>query len=282
MKGSPRSYLYVPADRPRFLRRAFDADADAVILDLEDAVAASRKDAAREAALSALSHRPDGIEVWVRLNSGRRGLEDATAILSGAGADGVWMPKAQSGQHFDELTALITQMAPATALGLLVESASGLLGLGAMTEHEAVGRLQIGEVDLRADLSMPTAVDDFERLAMARGWLIMHAAAAHLPPPVAPVSVDVSDLAKFRATSRRLKEMGFGGRACIHPSQVAVANETFGVGSEELAAAHALIDEFNRRAEEGEGAFRDTAGAMVDEATVRRARMLTGRMAGDG
>lgn len=119
MKGIPRSYLYVPADRPRFLKRAFDVGADAVILDLEDAVAPSHKDAAREAALSALSHRPDGIEVWVRLNQGRRGLEDATAVLSSGGADGVWMPKAQSGQHFHELTTLIAEMAPTTVLGLL-------------------------------------------------------------------------------------------------------------------------------------------------------------------
>ncbi len=130
MKGIPRSYLYVPGDRPRFLRRAFDAGADAVILDLEDAVAPSRKDAARAAALSTLSDRPGGIEVWVRLNSGRRGLEDATAVLSNGGADGIWMPKAESGQHFRELTALIAEVAPVTVLGLLVESASGLLGLG--------------------------------------------------------------------------------------------------------------------------------------------------------
>ncbi len=281
MQGLPRSYLYVPADRPRFMDRAFDVGADAVIFDLEDAVAASRKDAAREAALSALPHRPAGIEVWVRLNSGRRGLEDAAAVLSCGGGDGVWMPKAQSGRHFDELTAAITRMAPATVLGLLVESACGVLELGAMTGHGAVGRLQIGEVDLRADLAMPDVGDDFDRLAMARSWLVMHAAAARLPSPVAPVSVDVSDLQEFRRTSQRLKEMGFGGRACIHPSQVMVANEIFGVASEEVAAAHALLDDFDRRAEEGVGAFRAADGAMVDEATVRRARMLTGRIAKD-
>lgn len=280
MRSIPRSYLYVPADRPRFIERAFDVGADAVILDLEDAVAPSRKDAAREAALSALSQRPDGIEVWVRLNSGRRGLEDAAAVLAVGGADGVWMPKAQGGQQFDDLTTLIAEMAPATVLGLLVESASGVLGLGALVGHGSVGRLQIGEVDLRADLSMPVAGDDFSRLAMARGWLIMQAAAAHLPSPVAPVSVDVSDVDGFRMTSLRLKEMGFGGRACIHPSQVKVANETFGVGSEELAAARALLDEFDRRVQQGEGVFRDADGAMVDEATVRRARMLTGRISG--
>ncbi len=280
--GIPRSYLYVPADRPRFMERAFDAGADAVIFDLEDAVAPNRKDAARDAVLSALSNPPGGTEVWVRLNSGHRGLEDAMAVLSGGGADGVWMPKAQTGQQFNELTAMMTEMAPATVLGLLVESARGVLGLGEMIEHGSVGRLQIGEVDLRADLSMPAAGDDFEKLAAARGWLVIHAAAAHLPSPVAPVSIDVAELAEFRATSQRLKNMGFGGRACIHPSQVAVANEAFGVGPEELAAANELIDEFDRRAESGEGAFRDADGAMVDEATVRRARMLSRRSGEDG
>ncbi|WP_248960666.1 hypothetical protein [Sphaerisporangium perillae] len=76
-----------------------------------------------------------------------------------------------------------------------------------------------------------------------------------------------------------LRSLGFQGRACIHPDQVTIANEVFGVDDAELADAHALLDLFERHQRSGSGAFRDAHGAMVDAATVRRARDLTGRTA---
>lgn len=302
----PRSHLYVPADQPRFLRAAPRSGADALILDLEDAVAPARKDEARAAAVAFAGERPaEGPELWIRINEGARGRDDARALLATGRVDGLWMPKATAGGDLDALIALIAATpsappsatpdaaapnaaapnaatlsgAPAVALGLLIESATGLLSLGDTACRAGVRHLQLGEVDLRADLRMapdPAPGGD-HLLDWARGLAVTHTAAHGLVSAVAPVSVHTSDPEAFAASSRRLRALGFQGRACIHPAQVAVANEVFGVGPGELADAHALLDLFEHRLDEGSGAFRDGRGAMVDAATVRRARELTGR-----
>lgn len=290
----PRSHLYVPADQPRFLRAAPRSGADALILDLEDAVAPARKDEARAAAVAFAEERPaEGPELWVRINEGARGQGDARALLATGRVDGLWMPKATAGADLDALIALVAaasaaapsitpavapSAAPAVALGLLIESATGLLSLGGTAGRAGVRHLQLGEVDLRADLRMvPDSASGDDLLDWARGLAVTHTAAHGLASAVAPVSVHTSDPGAFRASSLRLRALGFQGRACIHPAQVAVANEVFGVDPGELADAHALLDLFEHRLDEGSGAFRDSRGAMVDAATVRRARELTGR-----
>nr|WP_129770053.1 aldolase/citrate lyase family protein [Streptomyces sp. L-9-10] len=283
----PRSHLYVPADQPRFLRSAARTEADAVILDLEDAVAPLHKDAARAAAVGFALGRQDGgpergPELWVRVNGGARGLDDARALLATGRVDGLWMPKASAGAELDTLAAAVgaavTSTGGSVALGLLVESAAGVLSLGTAARHPAVRRIQLGEVDLRADLRMePDSARGDDLLDWARGPVVAHAVAHGLECAVAPVSVHTSDSAAFRASSLRLRALGFRGRACIHPHQVTVANEVFGTDPTELADAHALLDLFERHERDGSGAFRDGRGAMVDAATVRRARDLTGR-----
>ncbi|WP_327233305.1 aldolase/citrate lyase family protein [Streptomyces sp. NBC_01317] len=284
----PRSHLYVPADRPRFLRAANRSGADALILDLEDAVAPSKKDEARAAAVAFAEERggDESPELWVRINEGARGLADARALLATGRVDGLWVPKAAAGADLDTLIALVAaggtadagSGVPTVALGLLIESAVGLLSLGGIAGRPGVRHLQLGEVDLRADLRMaPDSVPGDHLLDWARGLTVAHTAAHGLASAVAPVSVHTSDIEGFRASSAHLRGLGFQGRACIHPDQVAVANEVFGVDPAELADAHALLDLFEDRVTAGSGAFRDTHGAMVDAATVRRARELTGR-----
>ncbi|MFD3519927.1 HpcH/HpaI aldolase/citrate lyase family protein [Streptomyces sp. NPDC058653] len=281
----PRSHLYVPADQPRFLRAAPRSGADALILDLEDAVAPARKDEARSAAVTFARERAaeagEAPELWVRINEGARGRDDARALLADGHVDGLWVPKATAGADLDELLALVADTT--VALGLLIESATGLLSLGDTAGRPGVRHLQLGEVDLRADLRMtPDSGAGDDLLDWARGLTVAHTAARGLVSAVAPVSVHTSDPEAFRASSLRLRGLGFQGRACIHPVQVAVANEVFGVAPDELADAHALLDLFERRVGAGDGVFRDSGGAMVDAATVRRARELTGRADGAG
>lgn len=104
----PRSHLYVPADQPRFLRAAPRSGADALILDLEDAVAPVRKDEARAAAVAFADERPaEGPELWIRINEGARGRDDARALLATGRVDGLWMPKATAGADLDALLALV-------------------------------------------------------------------------------------------------------------------------------------------------------------------------------
>lgn len=273
----PRSHLYVPADQPRFLRSALRTAADALILDLEDAVAPQRKNDARAAAVDfARDRAAGGPELWVRVNAGPRGLADAHSLLTTGRVDGLWIPKATAGTDLDALAAAVAATAPTVALGLLVESATGLLTLATTARNPAVRRVQLGEVDLRADLRMPPDPGD-HLLDWARGLAIAHSVAHGLDCAVAPVMVNIADRDAFRASSLHLRSLGFQGRACIHPDQVTIANEVFGVDDAELADAHALLDLFERHQRSGSGAFRDAHGAMVDAATVRRARDLTGR-----
>ncbi|BCB78356.1 CoA ester lyase [Phytohabitans flavus] len=272
---NPRSHLYVPADQPRFLRSAARSSADALILDLEDAVAPANKDTARSAAADFAATRPPhaSFELWVRVNEGARGRDDAATVLATGNVDGIWLPKATVGADLDAIAAIAAESG--AALGLLVESATGLVAIAELAAHPAVRCLQLGEVDLRADLGMPPDTGD-HLLDWARGLTIAHAA-AHRLECVAPVSTRITDPDSFAASSRHLRDLGFRSRACIHPTQVAVANEIFSVDPARLADAHALLDRFERQQATGNGAFRDTDGTMVDAATVRQARELTGR-----
>ncbi|WP_329101909.1 aldolase/citrate lyase family protein [Micromonospora sp. NBC_01699] len=272
---TPRSHLYVPADQPRFLRSAARSATDALILDLEDAVAPANKDAARSAAADFAAARPSGsgCELWVRVNEGARGQRDAATVLASGNVDGIWLPKATPGDDLDAIAAIVAEAG--AALGLLVESAAGLVAIGGLAAHPVVRRLQLGEVDLRADLGMPPDTGD-HLLDWARGLTIAHAA-AHGLTCVAPVSARITDPDGFATSSRHLRDLGFRGRACVHPTQVAVANEIFGADPARLADAHALLDRFEQQQANGNGAFRDADGTMVDAATVRQARELTGR-----
>lgn len=223
-----RSYLYVPGDSGDRLERAPTRGTDVVIADLEDAVAAARKAVAVEAVAAWLARRDGGVQRWVRVNAGERGLDDLRAVF-GPGLDGIVIPKVASPadvqQVLDTLGALDRErgVADRVAVMPLIETARGLRDVDAIAEHPGVGVLQLGELDLAADLGLAPAPDDSE-LLYARSRVVTASAAAGLQPPVAPVSPDFADLDGFRAGTERLRRLGFVGRAVIHPAQVPVGS----------------------------------------------------------
>lgn len=274
-----RSHLYVPADRDRFLAKARSTGADAVILDLEDAVAESRKSVALAAALDFLGSAADtaGPEVWVRVNGGDRGLAEI-AELAPARPDGVWLPKAEpGGWTADAVAALVSAgLRP----GVMIESAAGLVGLPALPPLPSDALTQLGEVDLAADLRMRDRSE--EAMVPFRARIVLETAIRRLPMPVAPVDDRYDDLDEFRHRCELLRDRGFGSRACIHPAQVAVVNEVFALDPAEVERARAVIAAFEEHAAAGEGAFRDADGRMADLATVRWARDLVSRVEASG
>lgn len=260
------SFLYVPGDQPRFLERA-RAHRGAVILDLEDSVAPGGKAAALAAVLDFL-RQPRGYPSWVRVNAGTEGLADAHALNGAAALDGIWVAKAES----PSLIAEIAEIA-GVQVGVLIESARGLLALPELLRPEPVTRLQLGEIDLAADLQLRGgAASDLDWF---RHWIILHASAARVQA-VGPVAADFRNLDGFRESSTALRNMGFVARACIHPSQVGVVEEVFGVSDEDLAAANRVVDEYEAALRENRGAYA-ADGVMVDAATIRHARRLTNR-----
>ena len=172
---SARSYLYVPADRPEMLAKAADRGADALIVDLEDAVAPSRKVEARRTLSDFL---PGPTETWVRVNNHADLLADDVAAC--AGAAGIVLAKAEP--------ETLSQVVSITSLPLtpLIETAAGLLAAKEMASVTSVERLAIGEADLSAELGV-TPGDDGVELLYARSKLVVASAAAGIDAPTGPV-----------------------------------------------------------------------------------------------
>jgi len=263
---TPRSYLYVPGHRDDMLARAAGRGADALILDLEDAVPAAAKEQARAAVVAYLSQRdPAGPEVWVRINGGEL-LDDDVRAIAPAAPDGVSLPKVSSPGDLARLDVLLGDAR--VKVSALIETAAGVLAAPAIARAPRVVRLALGEADLGAELGI-TPSDDERELWHVRSQIVLASAAAGIEPPVGPVSPDFSDLDAYRRSSESLRRMGFGARAAIHPAQVGVVNEVFTPTAAAIEAARRLLERFESN---GGGVFVDDQGRMVDAAVVRAAR----------
>ena len=272
-----RSYLYVPGIEPDRLAKSPGRGADAVIADLEDAVAVDAKAAARETVATWLaSLSASAGQIWVRINA--RSPVDDIAVLTGTAA-GVVVPKADRGL-LERVDAVLADRE--RDLGLprgsfavlpLIESAVGLLDLPAVAAGPRVHRVGIGEADLIGELGLRPGTERAE-LAPIRLQTVVASAAAGIRAPVAPTSTDFRDLATFRTTSHALLALGFRGRTAVHPAQVPVINEVFTPTVEEVGAARALVELFEAA---GSGVVVDERGRMVDEAVVRSAREVLSR-----
>ncbi|UZJ23381.1 CoA ester lyase [Rhodococcus antarcticus] len=280
-----RSYLYVPGDRPEMLAKALTRGADALIVDLEDAVAPAAKAAARVTVADWLDGLPAerGTEVWVRTNPGALGRADAAALVSPRLA-GLVVAKTESPEDLVALDRVLSVAESDRGLSVgalpvvpLLESASAVLRADRIAAGPRVRRLQLGEADLRADIGV-TPSDDERELLYLRSHIVLVSAALRLDPPVAPTSVLVRDDGGLRLSTLALARMGFVGRACIHPAQVAVVNDVFTPTSDEVERARALVAAFDRAVAAGDGVMLDASGRMVDEAVVRQSRNILSRV----
>ncbi len=273
-----RSWLYVPGDAPDKLEGATKRGADALILDLEDAVAPAAKAAARDRVADWLAgrsgHDDDGRwpEVWVRVNAEGRWQEDDLAALVGQPIDGIVVPKA-SVRAIQEVREAVDAgaAAPAPRIAGLVEDARGLVDAVALAATPGLSHLGMGEADLRADLHVDPS-DDERELDPIRLAVVVACAAAGIRAPVGATSTDYRDLDALRRSTDRLRRLGFVGRTAIHPRQVAVVNEVFTPGEDDVARARAVVARFEEAIGDGRGVVTDADGRMVDEAVVRGAR----------
>ncbi|WP_328477576.1 CoA ester lyase [Actinoplanes sp. NBC_00393] len=287
-----RSFLYVPGNQPKMLATALSRGADALIVDLEDAVPAAEKAATRDAVAAWLTSVPPAAPVYVRVNAGPAGLEDARAAVTaalrpapaagGAAAStlrGLVVAKA-SPEQVTTLGHLLDDLDPAGAVGLvpLLETPQAILAAADLASAPRVTRMQIGEADLAAELGITPGDDS---LLLARSTVVLASAAAGIEPPAAAVTTDFRDLDALRRSTRTLKRLGFRGRACIHPAQLPVVHEVFTPSADEVAEARDLVERFEAA---GGGVCLDARGRMVDLAVVRDARRVLalagGRIAG--
>jgi citrate lyase subunit beta / citryl-CoA lyase len=270
-----KAHLYVPADSERKIASAARLAPDSVILDLEDGLAESAKGPALEglpAAVELLGHS----DTWVRLNPGERGRHELAAISKMTGISGVWLAKAEFDTDFEAQIALAKESG--LQVGVLIESAPGYLWRHQLLQPAHVTRVQIGEYDLRGELGMadPSPETDAD-LDGIRSEVVIAAVAAGVESIVGGVSANFTDLELFTQSCRHLANLGFTGRAVIHPAQSTVAQSVFAPSAEEVAWAKQLLARFESEIAKGNGAYRDEDGNMADAATVRRALRIVGQ-----
>jgi citrate lyase subunit beta / citryl-CoA lyase len=258
-----RSWLYVPGDRPDRVAKALTSGADAVIVDLEDAVAPADKRTARDA-LAAL---PDSApcEVWV--NAGEQCAADLAVIPFRAVA-GLVVAKCDSAAWLGHVASYVP---PTARLAPLVESARAVSALPEICGHPRTALCHLGELDLLADLGGGEPAAE-SLLQPARVALIYASAAAGIAAPIGGVHRLIDDLAALSESSAMFRQLGFGGRAVIHPSHVGAVNAAFTPTAAERSWAEDVLGAVADAA-----AARSKDGAMVDEAVARRARRILGR-----
>lgn len=269
---SVRSWLYVPGDRSDMLLKAHERGADAVVIDLEDAVDGSRKEAARRNAAAFLN---DGgpTPVVVRINRwDGLGPKDLEAILV-PGLAGVRMPKCERPDDVAEVGRRFAKAGLDAGVFPLLESARGIESASHLASaHEKVFGLCLGEGDLRAEFGVAADLT----IQCCRSRVVVAAVAAGLNPPPMSVNAALNDLTAFEKDCREGTRFGFFGRSAIHPSQVPIINEVFSPLPEEIGDARRIVDLFAAAEKEQRAAFVDEGG-FVDLATLRRARTVLAR-----
>lgn len=257
----PRSYLFVPADRPERIAKALASGADAVIVDLEDAVAPDAKERARDALGAWLARAGQGRPVVVRVNAiGTPWFEADLAVCRTPRVAAVMLPKAERAADLG-LGGSDKPVLP------LVETAAGIDAVRDIARAPRVERLVFGSIDLQLDLGIS---GDGEELLLFRSQLVLASRLAGIAPPVDGVSSAIDDAARLQADTQRARRLGFGAKLCIHPKQVGTVNAGFAASTEEIAWARRVLD----AAAQAGGAAVAVDGKMVDRPVILRAEEL--------
>jgi len=261
----PRSYLFVPGDRPERFDKALASGADAVILDLEDAVPVPAKEAAREAVLRWLSARTFAAspQIVVRINAVGTPQHAADVDACRHGVHAVVLPKSE---RVDDL-ARLAQALPGVALLPLIETAVGFAAALELARAPAVQRLVFGSIDFQHDLGID---GEGEELLFFRSQLVLYSRLALLAAPVDGVSIVLDDAALIHTEALRARRLGFGAKLCIHPKQITPVHAAFAPTAAQLDWARRVI----AAADAAGGAAVALDGAMVDRPVILRAQAL--------
>ncbi len=274
--GPFRSLLFTPGNHPRKLEKVFAAGADVAILDLEDAVAVSEKPAARTPVINALKAVRACLG-YVRVNAADTEFyADDLAAVTGPWLDGIMLPKVETAAQLvsadNEIKAYEAKqgMAPgAVDLLPIVETAKGLDAVsGIAASGSRVRRLSFGAVDFAKDLNMRLSLDE---------WELTPARAAGLDAPLDSVWVHYRDTEGLVKSAERVRDMGFQGKMCIHPDQVAPVNDAFTPGDDEVAQAETIVAAFEAAEAEGSASIQ-IDGFFVDYPVVEQARRTLDRI----
>ena len=278
-----RSMLFVPVTVAKYVDRAAERGADALILDLEDSVPLAEKPRGRALLQEAAAKvARNGADVVVRINRPwRQALQDIEAAVSPQ-VQALMLTKVESAEHVQMIAEVVGELeaergmqAGATKFVALVETASGFLRMAEIARsHPRLVALSVGAEDFALSVGM---LPEAEGLFFPKQQMIIAARAAGIVPlGFIGTVADFRDLDAFRATIRRSRRLGFAGASCIHPSQVAILNEEYRPSPEEVAQAERAVAAYDAATAAGIGAI-ELDGKMIDVPVVERAKQVLAR-----
>jgi citrate lyase subunit beta/citryl-CoA lyase len=280
-----RSLLFVPVTAKRFVDGATRRGADAIILDLEDSVAASEKERARSMVPEAAEIvSRGGADVVVRINRPLRLAVRDIETAVGPGVLALALPKVDSSEHVRLLAEIVDEieaergMVPGTTrLIAMVETAAAFFRIAEIARaHPRLCALNLGAEDFALSAGI---LPDAEGLFMPKQMAVFAARAAGIMPlGFIGTVAEFRDLDGFRQTIRRSRRLGFIGASVIHPSQIPILNEEFRASAEEVDHARRVAAAYDKALAEGVGAV-TVDGRMIDVPIVERARLLLQREA---
>jgi citrate lyase subunit beta/citryl-CoA lyase len=279
-----RSFLFAPGNHPRKVEKVFQSGADAVILDLEDAVPLAEKDSSRIAVVAAMK-QPRSARGMVRINGfeSKYWMADLEAVV-GAWIDGIVLPKSEAPEQIRAVDVRMAQMERRAGMkeGTLelmpiIETAKGVENATPIAAASArVKRLSFGGGDYTHDLDLIWTAEEQE-LAYARARLTHASRVAGIEPPIDTVVIQIKDTPRFKLSAQNGRRMGFQGKLCIHPDQVAPCHEVFTPSAEEVAHARAVVAAF-QAAEKAGSASIQLNGYFIDYPIVYKAQRVIALM----
>jgi citrate lyase subunit beta / citryl-CoA lyase len=282
--GLIRTALFVPGNQSERVDKAVKTSADAVIVDLEDAVPHSEKVSARHKVKEKiLQHR--GRRLLVRINGiGSKLMQGDVAALMVDGLSGVVVPKVSTPEDIAEINRVLCKAEQEEGLSLgtilvvpLIESALAVQNIYRIvtvkTDPPRIYTVAFGAGDFTLDLGVWVTKEAYEIL-YARSRVVVACRAAGLPAPLdAPFIIDLHDQEGLRADAQNAKQIGFQGKLCVHPNQVEICNEVFSPTAKQIDYARRLIQAFEEAEARGIGALQFN-GELVDYPTVERSRRI--------
>jgi citrate lyase subunit beta/citryl-CoA lyase len=255
--------LFVPATRTDRIAKAAQSGADAIIVDLEDAVPAPEKTAARDGLAQWFNAAPDpaAVPIFVRINAvGSVWFDDDLALLRSVPVAGIMLPKA-------ERAADIAAVGPDLPVIGLIETAAGLVSLPEICGAPNLRQLAFGSIDYALDLGCS---ESREALLLARLSIVTQSRAQGLPSPVDGVTVSVTDVDVIRSDAEYARGLGFGGKLAIHPSQIAIIKTALRPSEADLTWARTICRLDDARS----GATVLLDGCMIDTPVIAKARQI--------
>lgn len=275
-----RSYLFVPSTNLSIIKKAVSSSADIVIIDLEDAVALSEKQVAREVLREALTAYKKESKIIVRINDlGTSFWEEDLEVAISNGARGIMVPKAETAQEIQAVANRVRKIREVKdeefEMIPLIESAKGVqFSYTIASADPLVSALAFGSIDFSLDIDCELTPEGLE-LLFARSQLVIASKAAGISSPIDAVFPDLTDEEGLEKQALFAKQLGFKGKLVIHPKQLELVHQVFAPTAKEVEVAKEIVEAFEKAEESGVASIK-VGGQFVDYPVYKKAKKVLG------